>query len=84
MKPATSRFKISATLPFDVRHPGSWYKTSALSHLHLGPQKRADLASQPRDSLNVVVYEMSDDREDCRALIRAGQSGILYTRVFDG
>jgi hypothetical protein len=35
-----------------------------------------DLAT-PRDSLNVVVYEMLDDKKGFRALTRAAQSGIL-------
>jgi hypothetical protein len=38
-------------------------KLSALSHFAFGTAKREDLASQPRDSLNVVVYEISGDRK---------------------
>jgi hypothetical protein len=49
--------------------------------LAFGTAKRADLATQPRDSLNVVVYEMSDDREEL-----SGTKGLVkveyYTRVY--
>lgn len=84
MELAVSRLKPLGRVAFGVRHPGSWYKTICVEVLSFGTAKRADLASQPRGSLNVVVYEMLGDRKGCPALIRAGQNGMLQTRVFDG